>query len=274
MPQISLPVIWRIALVPLFAGVLLVGCSNSSRVRYDSPLEAYTKGMEAYNDGRFRTATEYFQGVFDFGRTHEWAAESQLFLARSYRGAREYLLAANEFGRFIQIYRSDDRVPDAEYELALTYLDRSPAFDLDQDPTEDAIGQFRLFISRNPNHKLVPEAQKRILELREKLAMKMYSVGEQYERRQLYKAAAFAYESVFDNYYDSDVADNALLGAVRSYYLFAQESILASREERLLKAEENYDRLLQIFPNSPVLKDAELVYEDVQKALAVYTESS
>jgi outer membrane protein assembly factor BamD len=230
--------------------------------------------MEAYNDERFRTAAEYFQGVFDFGRTHEWAAESQLFLARSYRGGREYLLAANEFGRFIQIYRSDDRVPDAEYELALTYLDRSPAFDLDQDPTEDAINQFRLFISRNPNHQLVPEAQKRILELREKLAEKMYTVGQQYETRKLYKAAAVSYESVFDQYYDSEFADDALFGAIRTYYAYAKESILSSQEERYRKAEENYDRLLQIFPGSPVIKDAELVYENVRDALVFFTEPS
>ncbi|TDI76617.1 MAG: outer membrane protein assembly factor BamD [Bacteroidetes bacterium] len=274
MLRISFSSAVRFALIPILTSTLLVGCSNSSRVRYDSPQEAYTKGMEAYENERYRTAGEYFQGVFDFGRTHEWAAESQLFLARSYRGDRQYLLAANEFGRFIQIYRSDDRVPEAEFELALTYLDRSPAYDLDQDPTEDAIQKFRLFISRNPNHQLVPEAQKRILELREKLAQKMFTVGMQYERRGLFRAAAISYESVFDNYYDSDVADDALLGALRSYYAYSQESVFGAQAERLQKAEDNYDRLLQIFPQSPVLKDAELVYEDVQRALAVFTEES
>jgi outer membrane protein assembly factor BamD len=254
--------------------VLTSACSNTSRVRYDSPKEAYTKGMKAFDDGRYRTATEYFQGVFDFGRTHEWAAESQLMLARSYSGAREYLLAANEFGRFIQIYRGDDRVPDAEFELAETFLDRSPAYDLDQNPTEAAINQFRLFISRNPNHDRVPEAQAQILALREKLAKKRISVGQQYERRGMYRAAAISYESVFDEFYDSDYADDALLGAMRAYFLYAKQSIAAAQAERLSKAMENYDRLIQIFPDSPLIKEAESVYDEARETLGPLSASS
>ena len=73
---------------------------------------------------------------------NQWAADSQLLLARSYRSNRDFLLAANEFTRFTQIYRSDPRVPDAEYELAMTYYDRSPKFELDQTDTERAIEYF------------------------------------------------------------------------------------------------------------------------------------
>lgn len=268
--------IFKTRAIPLLIGgsLFISSCANSSRVSYDSPEEAYTKGMTSYEEGKFRRSAAYFQGVFDFGRTHEWAAESQLYLARSYRGSKEYLLAANEFGRFIQIYRSDERVPDAEYEMALTFLDRSPEFDLDQNPTEAAINQFRLFLGRNPNHELVDEAQARILELRGKLAEKQFRIGQQYERREMYKAAAVSYESVFDQYYDSEFADDALLGALKMYLGFANQSVRAAQKKRLDKAVVSYDRLLQIFPDSPLLEEAQLVYDKVLEELDRFVEPS
>ena len=75
---------------PLLA-LLLIGCSGAGRLAYDSPEEAYTKGMESFRAEEYDRAIELFQGVFDFGRTHEWAADAQLMLARSYR--------ANQIGR-------------------------------------------------------------------------------------------------------------------------------------------------------------------------------
>ncbi len=251
----------------LVSTLLLSACGSSSRLAYDTPEEAWTKGKEYYEQKKYSRAIEYLQGVFDFGRTHQWAANAQLFLARSYRANKEYLLAANEFTRFSQIYRSDPRVPDAEYELALTYFDRSPAFDLDQSDTEHAINQFRLFINRYPDSELVLEAQSRIRELREKLAHKAFSVARLYERRELFQAAAVSYEAVFDTYYDSPWADDALVGAMKMYLAFARQSIFSKQEERLKAAVTNYDRLIQIFPDSPEVKNGELIYEEVQRML-------
>lgn len=241
--------------------LFVAGCGSSSRVRYDSPEEALTKGKDLYERGRYDRAVEYFQGVFDFGRAHEWAADAQLYLARSYRDNSDYILAASEYSRFIEIYRTDPRVPDAEYERALTYYERSPIFQLDQTDTERAVDAFNLFANRYPTHPLRIEAEARVEELRAKLARKQYQTAQLYERHERYRAAAISYETVFDKYPDTDWADDALLGAVRTYIQFSDLSVLERQEERLQKAIDNYLRLLQIFPDSPLLKDAEALYE-------------
>ena len=251
----------------IIALLFVVGCSGSGRLRYDSPQEAYEKGLAFYEEGDFTKAIEMLQGTFDFGRTHQWAADAQLLLARSYRANEEFLLAANEYTRFTQIYRSDERVPDAEYELAMTYYDRSPSFRLDQTDTERAIVQFQLFMTRYADHALVEDAASRIIELRGKLARKQFNTAELYERREYYQAAAVSYEAVFDRYYDTDLADDALLGAMKAYLQYAKLSVSDKVEERLLLAEVNYDRLLQIFPDSPLVKDAEIIYLDVQSMM-------
>ncbi len=261
-------------LLTLVLAIFLTACSGSGRLRYDTPEEAYQKGLAEYEDGDYENATEYLQGVFDFGRTHQWAADAQLLLARAYRDNEEFLLAANEFTRFTQIYRSDERVPQAEYELAMTYYDRSPNYRLDQTDTERAIVQFQLFIERYSSNPLIEDAQARITELRGKLARKQIHTAQLYERREYFNAAAVSYEAAFDRFYDTEYADDALLGAMNAYYEYARLSIRARQQERLQKAEENYDRLIQIFPDSPLVKEAEAIYTEVQSMLDSFDTTS
>ncbi|ARA93043.1 outer membrane protein assembly factor BamD [Rhodothermaceae bacterium RA] len=254
-----------LALVP--AMLLMSGCGGSGRLRYESPSEAYEKGMAFYERGKYDRAIEYLRGVFDFGRTNEWAGDAQYYLAQAYYRNGDYIIAASEFSRFAEIYRSDPRAPEAHYMQAMSYYQLSPQFELDQTETRRALNEFLLFIERYPNNPLVPEANARILELRNKLAHKMYASAGLYERRELHEAAAFYYERVFDQYPDTPWADDALVGAMRNYIAFARQSVQQRQPERLRKAIDNYDRLIQIFPDSPLLKTAEQLYEEAADLL-------
>ena len=248
----------RFCLVLIF---VIAGCSGSGGLKYDSPEDAYTRGKIAFDEGKYLRAIELLRGSFDFGPTHEFAADAQLMLARAYAANKDHLLAANEFNRFIQIYRSDSRIQEAEYEYALTFLHRSPEYQLDQTDTEKAIRQFQLFIDKYPLSQFVPDAEIQIRALREKLGRKYYEAGRLYERRSLFQAAAVTYESVFDRYPDTEWADDALLGAVRVYIRYADNSIEARQEERYAKSVENYMRLTQLFPNSEATSTAKALIE-------------
>ena len=237
--------------------VVGAGCSGSGGVRYDSPEEAYTNGKRYFEEGKYLKAIEFLQGSFDFGPTHEFAADAQLMLARAYAANKDYLLAANEYNRFIQIYRLDPRIPEAEFEYAMTFFHRSPQYQLDQTETEKAVRQFQLFIDKYPRSQYVADAENMIRDLREKLGRKAFESGRLYERRDLFQAAAVSYEQVFDKYPDTVWADDALLGAVRVYIQYARNSVESKQAERYDKALENYQRLRQLFPAEPVTLEAE-----------------
>lgn len=262
----------KVRLVPLMLLVLVAfaaGCSSSGRLRYDSPQEAYEQGLSYYERGRYDRAIEYFQAVFDFGRTSEWADDAQLYLARAYRMSKQYLLAANEYTRFTDVYRADPRVPEAEYERALSYYALSPSYQLDQTETERALNDFLLFINRHPNHERVPEAEEHVRELRTKLARKQYEIGDLYARRDLYEAAAISYEETFDQYPETPWADDALVESMRAYIAFADQSVRARQPERLRLAIENYERFIQIFgTDSPLADEAEALYEEAVERLS------
>ncbi|MEZ4700629.1 MAG: outer membrane protein assembly factor BamD [Rhodothermales bacterium] len=251
----------------LFAVLLIAACGSSGRVNYTTPQEAFGKGRALFEQRKYEEAVPYFQGVFSFGRTHQWAADAQLYLARTYAANKDYLLAANEYDRFTRIYRADPRIPLAHYEWALTYYQLSPNSELDQTNTRRAIEEFQLFIERYPADTLVTDAQERITELRSKLAKKQFETARLYERRDLYEAAAISYETVFDKYPDTQWAQQALVGAIRTYIAFADQSVVSRRPDRLNEAIKNYDRLTQIFGDSPYLKEAEGLYEQAQSRL-------
>jgi outer membrane protein assembly factor BamD len=258
------------AVVLLLAALVLgtaAGCGSSARLQHNSAEEAFNKGMTAFEEGDHQKAQRYFRAVRQYSRGNQWADDAQYFLAASYREQGKYLLAANEFKRFSQIYRTSQRVPQAEFQRANAYYRLSPHYKLDQSDTRQAISLFQLFIERNPDHELVPEAQQKIEELRAKLAHKKYAAARLYEKREMWEAAANTFEGVFDEYPETPWADDALLGAVRTYIAYADRSVERKQDDRLQKAIDHYNRLAQVFPESSLLSRAEDLYGEAQRKL-------
>jgi outer membrane protein assembly factor BamD len=249
------------------ACMFAAGCTPQYSQPAPDPQEAFDRGMELYERGRYAQAIPQFRTAFNLGRASEVGAAAQLYLARAHAGNKEYILAASEFSRFSELYRTDPRREQAEYERALAYYAMSPGFELDQSETERAIRQFQDFILRFPTSELVAEAEARIIELREKMARKQFEVGRLYDRRELYEAAALAYEGVFDQFPETEWADDALVSSMESYINYSEQSIVARRAERLQKAVENYRRLVQVFPDSPYLARAQELNDDALRRI-------
>ena len=244
----------------LGVSAVAAGC-GSGNVAPASAQEAFDRGMDAYENRKYSRAIANLRMALDFGRTSPLAAEAQLTLARSYVGDRQYLLAGNEYTRFIEFYRTDERVPQAAYERIETYAKLSPAHDLDQTDTERAIDYIRLYLAQYPDAPQASEASTLLAELREKLALQRYNNGRLYQRRELYEAAVVYYESVLQDYPTSAYADDALLGALSAQIAFARASVVARQAERYDEALAKYDRFVTLFASSPLVREAEELYD-------------
>lgn len=249
------------------AAASLAGCGGSKASASESPEIAYQKGKAYYERGSYDRAIEQLQVVFEFGRVNEWADDAQFTLAQAYYADSQYLLSANEFDRFIGLYPRDERVEDAAYYRAMSYYKLSPPFNLDQSDSQRAVEYLRLFLGTYPNSEKAPDIGQKIDELQEKLARKVLAKARLYERAELYEAAAITFERVLAMYPSTTVVDESLLGAMRSWVAYADASVTVRKRERLQSAIESYNRLVQLFPDSPLLKDAELIYESIQDRL-------
>ncbi len=266
----------RVVALVLLALPLVAGCASSRRVRHSTPQEAYEKGMRAFERRRWDEAVDFFKGTLDYGRTpaNEFADDAQLQLARTYSKQGEYILAAGEFSRFSELYRSDPRAADAEYERALAYAALSPTFELDQTNTERAVTYFQLFVERYPESPRTREAEAQILDLRGKMAHKAVASGRLYERRDLFEAAAMSYEQAFAKYPDSEWADEALVGAARAYTRFAEKSVRERQAERYQKALDLARSFAELFAQSPLRAEMDAVEAEARAGQAAVSTAS
>lgn len=245
-----------------------VGCAGSQQISSESPEQALKTGKQLYQEGSYTRAIDYFQHAFDYGRTHEWADDAQFYLAKSYLKNEEYILAADEYTRFIELYRQDPRRSEAAFERALAYYKLSPPFQLDQTDTRRAINYLRLFVEQYPSSEFADQGGQMLQELRNKLAHREYYAAQLYERRELYEAAALTYERVLNKYPETKWTDNALLGAIGAHIRYSEVSIESKQAERLQKALDSYQQFIQLFPDSPLLKEAEKLYAQAQSQMS------
>jgi outer membrane protein assembly factor BamD len=245
----------------------LSACSGEKKYKYQTPKEAFEKGEAAFNKKRYTDAIDFFKGVFDFGRTNEYADDAQLMLAKAHQASGDYATAQTDYLEFMRLYRSDPRSIDAEFERLRCYNELSPDFDLDQTDTEQAITNMNIFLQRYPNDQRAPTVMLMIKEMRDKLGHKVYVSGQTYERRNYFQAAAMSYEQVLERYGDSQWADDALVAAIRCYIGFAKASVVERQTERYQKAIDTYNRLVELFPKSDLLRTAEGYYTEANDAL-------
>jgi outer membrane protein assembly factor BamD len=239
----------------------LAGCSAGGPAVAADAAEAYARGLRAMERRRYDRAIEAFRAAIDFGRATPVARDAQLALARAYAADRQELLAGQEFSRFIEFYADDPRVEEAEFERLQAYYRLSPDYELDQTDTERAIEYIRLFLQRHPDGPRAAEAGAMMDELREKLARKRYEAARLYERRELFEAAVLTFRSVLEDYPASTWADDAMLGALRAQTRYAEASVAARQGARFAEALALYDRLVELFPRSPLLAEAEGIYD-------------
>ncbi len=244
------------ALVLTAALPALAGCTTASPTTATSAEEAFQRGTTAMQARRHDRAAEHFRAALDFGRATPVAREAQLALAQAYLADEQYLLAGQEYTRFVEFYGDDPRVEVAEFERLTAYARLSPGYELDQTDTERAIEYIRSFMQRHPDSPRVAEAAALMDELREKLARKRYESARLYERRDLFEAAVLTFRSVLEDFPASTWADDAMLGALRAQVRFAEESVPSRQSERFAEALVLYERLVEVFPQSPLVADA------------------
>jgi outer membrane protein assembly factor BamD len=185
------------------------------------------------------------------------ADSAQYFLACSHFYMDEYIISAAEFEKLINNMAQSPLVPDAQYMLAESYYQMSPRPALDQEYTLKALREFQSFVEENPLHKNREDAEKKIVELRGKLAQKQWLNAELYRHMQEYNSSLIYYDVIIEKYYDTDFAEKAQYGKAVVYK--DMKDFPKAKEQLLLFKEK--------FPNSELKDSAEKNLEEVIKQL-------
>lgn len=253
-----------------FALLLLsvfASCSDFEKLKkHGTTDEKYAKAMEFYSKGDFNKAQQLFEDLassVSFGS--EQGQTILYYQAMTNYQLEDYILAGYQFNNFARRYPLAERAEECAYMSAYCHYLNSPPHTLDQTDTRDAITQFTYFVKQYPKSSRVPECNKLIDKLYEKLELKSYEIARQYYRIEDYKAAIAAFQNLLREFPDSKHREEANYIMLRSNYLLAQHSIPTKAEERIAATISGCQKFKAEFKDSKYENDVNSLAKDAQR---------
>ena len=169
---------------------------------------------------------------------------------------KDYMNAENLFKTYGENFPNNPKVEETEFMRCMAYYKQSPKAELDQTNTVKTIALLQAFINTHPDSKKIAEANEIIDKCRAKLEQKEFINAELYYNLGYYKSAGVAFSVLMDDFPDSEKSDEYALNSIRSYYRYAEMSVVTRQEERYQKVVSDVNDFEQRFSQSNLLADA------------------
>jgi outer membrane protein assembly factor BamD len=238
--------------------VLASSCSNFSKVQKSTDYEYKLRMAEKYYVAKkYNNASQLYQELFPIFKGSTKFEDLYYKYAYCSFYLKDWLQAENLFKGFTEVFPTSQKAEEMEYMRSYTYYVQSPKVELDQTNSLKTIGLMQTFINTHPNSPKNVEANGIIDKLRAKLEEKDYMSAELYYNMGHYRAAAIAFSSLMNNFPDTKKGDEYKLQVIKSYFLYAQNSIQDKKPARYEQVVTEVNDFTDRFPESGLLKDAE-----------------
>jgi len=212
-------------------------------------------GMDLYEKGDFNKALQFFDILRAVYRGTEKGELLTYYSANCYFQLKDYNIASYYYKQYTQMYPRGEKAEESLFLAAFcNYMD-SPRYSLDQSSTFIALKELQLFIDQYPNSTKLDEATRLMDDLRAKLEKKSYNIGKLYYRTEDFQAAITSFESLLDDYPDTEYKEEILYYITIAYFTYAEKSIYSKKMERYEKTIEAYNNLEYFYPESKYLSE-------------------
>lgn len=235
---------------------------GSNKVNFETFYENYNKAVKYYKKGSYLSAAQLFEQLYPLSIGTKYGDSILFMFADCYFQNKDFQLAAFHFKDYSRRYPGTERAELAALNCVKALYYVSPPYDVDQSDTKYAIEEIKQYINQYPNSKYIEECNQILDELRNKLALKQFEVIKLYYNTGNYKATQIAVRNFMKEYSYSKYAPDALFLLVKSNYEFANKSVDSKKKERFLACAEAYDALKIQFPESNLLPEAKIMYEN------------
>lgn len=246
-----------VALAALALAVFVGACGGrqAAPTTYSEAAEAaYAQAERAFDRRDYELARARFQGVYQEYPYSQYAALAEFRIADAWFEEKSYVRAIEQYRRFVRIHPSHERVPQANFQIALAYVEQMPrdvfvlppSYERDLAETESAYRALRLFLSEHPGSPFVGEAERLLIQTRERLAAYELYVAEFYIARDNPRGAAQRASFLATEYPDSVQVPPAL-------FLYARAMLELGD---LNEANETLTRLVEQYPNHELAAEA------------------
>lgn len=233
-------------------------CSKFAKVQKSTDYEYKLRMAEKYYvQKKYNYAQQLYEELFPLLKGQPQFED--LFYKYAYCSyyLKDWMNAENLFKQFTEVFPTSAKAEEMEYMRSYTYYRQSPKLELDQTNTQKTIGLMQTFINTHPESSRVKEATEIIDLCRQKLEGKEYKSAELYYNMGHYRAAAIAFTSLMNDFPDSNQSDNYKLQVIKSYYLFAVNSVEEKKPARFEQVVNECNDFVDRFPESKMIKEVE-----------------
>jgi outer membrane protein assembly factor BamD len=249
----------------------LFSCSDYQKLLKSDDAELkYTKAVEYFDKGDFMRASTLFDEVSTYYKGTDRAESVLNYLAKSYMGQKDYYSASEYYKTYIKTYPKGKYTVESKYMIGYCYYLDSPDPRLDQTATINALAAFQEFIDIYPESERVPEANKLMDELNNKLAKKAYLNAKLYYNLgnymgNNYLSAVITAQNALKKFPSTSYREDLIMLILNSKYEEAIQSIEEKKIERYRNAIDEYYNYINEFPTGKYRKEADRIFNDSKK---------
>jgi outer membrane protein assembly factor BamD len=203
----------------------LTNCGLVNRRRYSNNLPGPTAAADQPDKILYeRAANEIAHGRYDVGRLtlqallntypdSEFLAKAKLAIADSYYnegGIAGLTQSEAEYKDFITFFPTAPEAPLAQFRAGMAHFRLMGKPDRDRTEARLAEAEFKEFLIKYPDSKIMPRVKGRLREVQEVLGESDYRVAEFYYMKEANRAARSRFQEIADNYPNYSKADSAL----------------------------------------------------------------
>jgi outer membrane protein assembly factor BamD len=255
----------------LLLALTLFSCSEYQKLLKSDDAELkYTKAVEYFDKGDFMRASSLFDAVATYYKGTDRSETVLNYMAKSYMGQKDYYSASEYYKTYVKTYPKGKYVIESKYMIGYCYYLDSPDPRLDQNATNSALLALQEFIDVYPESDKVPDANKLIDELTNKLAYKAYLNAKLYfdlgnYLGNNYESAVITAQNALKKFTSTSHREELIMLILESKYQQAIQSIEERKIDRYRSTIDEYYNYINEYPNGKFKKQADRIFNDSKK---------
>ncbi|MCW5911596.1 MAG: outer membrane protein assembly factor BamD [Cyclobacteriaceae bacterium] len=243
--------------------LIAAGCSKFRRIEKSEDWRVkYEAGLNYYAKKDYYRASILFEQILPIVRGLPEGEKVEFNLAYCQYHEKLYLLASDQFKTFYETYGRSSLAEEANFMYAYSLFASSPDSNKDQQSSIEAMNAMQNFLNRYPGSQFMNKAIDVITVSQQKLEKKGFDNARQYLKLKMYEAAVISLDNFKKNFPDSKFLEESAYLKVQAEFELANVSIITKQLERYTLTLDYYKELVDNFPNSAFLKDAERYYTE------------
>lgn len=246
-------------------------CTEYTKVMKSRDVDyKFEYAKRAYESKKYVQASTVLNDIYTPLRGTAKGEEALFLLAMSYYGNEDYANANVFFKTYCQRYPKGKFAELSQFYSGYGFYLDSPDAQLDQTYTVKAIEELQNFLEKFPKSEKVPEAQKAIFEMQDKLTLKelqnaqlYYNLGNFMGNN--YESAVIVSQNALKDYPYSKYREEFEFLILKSKFQQARNSIAEKMAERYNDVVDEYYSFINNYPESKHTKEANTIFKIAEK---------